>query len=75
MVIAVGQGGSWTQLETPRSHILKACWVLTWKNVGTEGTEKEPKARLRVLGYTDPRLTTLETSALPWQATHPSAET
>ena len=44
----------------PRSHILKARWVLTWKSVGTV---KEPKARLCVLGYTDPRLTTLETSS------------
>ena len=44
----------------PRSHIMKARWVLTWKSVGTA---KEPKARLCVLGYTDPRLTTLETSS------------
>ena len=27
----------------PRSHILKARWVLTWKSVGTA---KDPKARL-----------------------------
>ena len=44
----------------PRTHILRARWVLTWKSVGTA---KEPKARLCVLGYTDPRLTTLETSS------------
>ena len=44
----------------PRTHILKARWVLTWKNVGTE---KQAKARLCVLGYTDPKLTTLETSS------------
>ncbi len=44
----------------PRSHTLEARRALTWKSVGAA---KEPKARLRVLGYTDPRLTTLETSS------------
>ena len=46
--------------KVSRSHILKARWVLTWKNVGTE---KQPKARLCVLGFQDPRLTRLETSS------------
>ena len=31
------------RLKVPRSHILRARWVLTWKDVGTE---KVPKARL-----------------------------
>ena len=44
------------RLKVPRSHILRANWVLTWKNVGTE---KVPKARLCALGFQDPRLTTL----------------
>ena len=47
-------------LKVPRSHILRARWVLTWKNVGTR---KVPKARLCVLGFQDPRLTTLPTSS------------
>ena len=48
------------RLKVPRSHILRARWVLTWKNVGTE---KVPKARLCALGFQDPRLTTLPTSS------------
>ena len=36
------------RLKVPRSHILRARWVLTWKNVGTE---KVPKARLCALGF------------------------
>ena len=48
------------RLKVPRSHILRARWVLTWKNVGTE---KVPKARLCALGFPDPRLTTLPTSS------------
>ena len=48
------------RLKVPRSHILGARWVLTWKNVGTE---KVPKARLCALGFKDPRLTTLPTSS------------
>ena len=43
-----------------RSHILRTCWVLTWKNVGTE---KAPKAPLCALGFQHPRLTTLPTSS------------
>ena len=39
------------RLKVPRSHILRARWVLTWKNVGTE---KVPKARLFALGFQDP---------------------
>ena len=53
---ATGQGS----VESPRSHILRARWLLTWKNVGTE---KVPKARLCALGFQDPRLTTLPTSS------------
>ena len=48
------------RLKVPRSHILRARWVLTWKNVGTE---RVPKARLCALGFQDPRLTTLTTSS------------
>ena len=48
------------RLKIPRSHILRARWVLTWKNVATE---KVSKARLRALGVQDPRLTTLPTSS------------
>ena len=48
------------RLKVPRSHILRARWVLTWKNVGTD---KVPKARLCALGFRDPRLTTLPTSS------------
>ena len=48
------------RLKVPRSHILRARWVLTWKNVGTE---KVPKARLCALGFQDPRLTTHPTSS------------
>ena len=48
------------RLKVPRSHILRARWVLTWKDVGTE---KVPKARLCALGFQDPRLTTLPTSS------------
>ena len=47
-------------IEVPRSHILRARWVLTWKSVGTE---KVPKARLCALGFQDPRLTTLPTAS------------
>ena len=39
------------RLKVPRSHILRARWVLTWKIVGTE---KVPKARLCALGFQDP---------------------
>ena len=46
------------RLKVPRSNILRARWVLTLKNVGTE---KVPKARLCALGFQDPRLTTLPT--------------
>ena len=42
------------ELVKDRSHILRAGWVLTWKNVGKE----VPKARLCPLGFQDPRLTT-----------------
>ena len=35
------------RLKVPRSHILRARWVLTGKN---DGTEKVPKARLCALG-------------------------
>ena len=49
------------RLNVPRSHILRARWVLTWKNVGTE--KKVLKARLCALGFQDPRLTTLPTSS------------
>ena len=45
--------------KVPRIHFLRARWVLTWKNVGTE---KVPKARLCALGFHHPRLTTLPTS-------------
>ena len=48
------------RLKVPRSHILRARWLLTWKNAGTE---KVPKARLCALGFQDPRLTTLPTSS------------
>ena len=48
------------RLKVPRSHILRARCVLTWKSVGTE---KVPKARLCALGFQDPRLTTLPTSS------------
>ena len=48
------------RLKVPRSHILRAHWVLTWKNIGTE---KVPKARLCALGFQDPRLTRLPTSS------------
>ena len=48
------------RLKVPRSHILRARWVLTWKSVGTG---KVPKARLCALGFQDPRLTTLPTSS------------
>ena len=48
------------RLKVPRSHILRARWVLTWKNVGTQ---KVPKARLCALGFQDPRLTTLPTTS------------
>ena len=48
------------RLKAPRIHILRARWVLTWKNVGTE---KVPKARLCALGFQDPRVTTLPTSS------------
>ena len=48
------------RFKIPRSHILRALWVLTWKNVGTE---KVPKARLCALGFQDPHLTTLPTSS------------
>ena len=47
-------------LKVQRSHILRARWVLTWKNVGTE---KVPKARSCIPGFQDPRLTTLPTSS------------
>ena len=45
-------------MKVPRSLILRARWVSTWKNVGTV---KVPKARLCALGFQDPRLTTLPT--------------
>ena len=48
------------RLKVPRSHILRARWVLTWKNVGTG---KVSKARLWALAFQDPRLTTLPTSS------------
>ena len=48
------------RLKVPRNHILRARWVLTWKNVGTK---KVTKARLCALGFQDPRLTTLPTSS------------
>ena len=48
------------RLKVPRSHILRARWVLTWKNVGTE---KVPKARLCALGFQDPRMSTVPTSS------------
>ena len=48
------------RLKVPRSHIICARWVLTWKNVGTE---KVPKARLCAFGFQDPHLTTLPTSS------------
>ena len=48
------------RLKDPRNHILRARWVITWKNVGTETV---PKARLCALGFHDPRLTTLPTSS------------
>ena len=47
-------------LKVPRSHILRARWVMTWKNVGTE---KVLKARLCALGFQDFRFTTLPTSS------------
>ena len=48
------------RLKVPRSHILRARWVLTWKNVGTE---KVPKARLCAL----PTLTSDgESAILQW---------
>ena len=50
----------WNWLKVPRSHILRARLVLTWKNVGTE---KVPKARLCALVFQDPRLATLPTSS------------
>ena len=48
------------RLKVPRSHILRARWVLTWKNVGTE---KVPKARLFAPGFQDELLATLPTSS------------
>ena len=48
------------RLKVPRSHILRASWLLTWKNVGTE---KVPEAPLCAVGFLDPRLTTLPTSS------------
>ena len=50
----------WDRLKVPRSHILRAHWVLRWKNVGTK---KVPEARLCALDFQDPRLTTLPTSS------------
>ena len=47
------------RLEVLRSHIFRARWVLTCRNVGTV---KVPKARC-ALGFQDPRLTTLPTSS------------
>ena len=46
--------------KIPRSQIMKARWVLTWKG---EGDVKTPKARLCVLGFQDPRLATVETTS------------
>ena len=48
------------RLKVPQSRILRARWVLTWKNVETE---KVPIARSCALGFQDPRLTTLPTSS------------
>ena len=48
------------RLKVSRSHILRARWVLTWKNVGTE---KVPKARLFAPGFQDELLETLPTSS------------
>ena len=48
------------RLRVPRNDILRARWVFSWKNVGTETV---PKARLCALGFQDPRLTTLTTSS------------
>lgn len=45
------------KLKVPRSQIMKARWVLTWKSEG------KAKARLCVLGFQDPRLSTVETSS------------
>ena len=48
------------RLKVPRNDILRARWVLSWKNVGTE---KVPKARLCALGFQHPHLTTLTTKS------------
>ena len=58
------------RLKVPRSYILCARWVLTWKNVGTE---KVPKARMCALGFQDPRLTTFPTSSPTWTSDGGSA--
>ena len=52
-VVPVLKGG------VPLSRIMKMSWVLTWKTPPAEfgETEKRAKARLVVLGYTDPDLT------------------
>ena len=34
------------RLKVPRSHIVRARWVVTWKNVGTESSEKLDCAHL-----------------------------
>ena len=50
----VGQGSNGTDeesLKSARSNILRARWVLTWKN---GGTEKVPQAQLCALGFQDP---------------------
>ena len=63
MGFVAGQGSFGTgqrSVESPANHILRARWVLPWKNVGTE---KVPKARLCALGFQDPRSTTLPTSS------------
>lgn len=43
-------------------QILQSRWVLTWKDVEADGdipAHKKPKARLVVLGYQDPKLTSV----------------
>jgi hypothetical protein len=48
--------------QIPEKNILRARWVLTWKDVGpiasaAEGCTRKAKARLVILGYEDPDIT------------------
>ena len=49
------------ELNLKLEHLLRMRWVLTWKY--TEGGDRKAKARLVILGYQHPELTSLPTAA------------